>query len=168
MHNGGDILDDCVSASDGGEPSSIQQQANMEWFYTPGIMAIDHLGMGHAMCQATSFGNYTQHMDGYQIQQQQQQYAAQLYSLSGGPHDFRGQPIHEQQHPAVMLQHTVSIPQSLYFGTSQDIQGVATMYAQVSRQQQDPVENLYFAPGMNEFIQSSRSGFSESGPYWLI
>ncbi|GKT56886.1 zinc finger protein 32 [Colletotrichum tofieldiae] len=166
MHNGGDILDDCTSDSDSGESPSTPKHANMQWPPHPqGVMAMNHPGMGHAMSRATSFHDYTQHMNGYQMQQQQQQqYGAHRHSLSGGPNEFHGQSVHEQQHPAVMLQRTASMPQPPYFVTEQGNPGVATMntnmYAQVPRQQQQQVEIPYSAPGMNQSIQSSPSSFS--------
>ncbi|KAK2042855.1 hypothetical protein LZ31DRAFT_469525 [Colletotrichum somersetense] len=166
MHNGGDILDDCTSDSDSGESPSTPKHANMQWPpHHQGVMAMNHHGMGHAMSRAASFNDYTQHMNGYQMQQQQQQqYGAHRHSLSGGPHEFHGQSVHEQQHPAVMLQRTASMPQPPYFVTEQGNPGVATMntnmYAQVPRQQQQQVDIPYSAPGMNQSIQSSPSSFS--------
>ncbi|KAK1968528.1 hypothetical protein LY78DRAFT_655127 [Colletotrichum sublineola] len=167
MHNGGDILDDCTSDSDSGESPSTPKHANMQWPpHHQGVMAMNHPGMGHAMSRAASFNDYTQHMNGYQMQQQQQQqqYGAHRHSLSSGPHEFHGQSVHEQQHPAVMLQRTASMPQPPYFVTEQGNPGVATMntnmYAQVPRQQQQQVDIPYSAPGMNQSIQSSPSSFS--------
>ncbi|TIC97061.1 Pair-rule protein odd-paired [Colletotrichum higginsianum] len=161
----GDILDDCTSDSDSGESPSTPKHANMQWPPHPqGVMAINHPGMGHAMSRAASY-EYGQHMNGYQMQQQQQQqYGAHRHSLSGGPHEFHGQSVHEQQHSAVMLQRTASMPQPPYFVTEQGNPGVATMntnmYAQVPRQQQQQVDIPYSAPGMNQSIQSSPSSFS--------
>ncbi|KAK1990886.1 hypothetical protein LX36DRAFT_591706 [Colletotrichum falcatum] len=154
VDNGGSILNDCTSDFDSGDSPSTLKHANMQWpTHYQENMAMNHTGTDQAMSQAASFNDYTQHMNGYKMQQQQQQqkYGAHRQSLSGGPAEFHGQSVHEQR--------TASMPQPPYFVTEQGNSGFDTMntnmYAQVPRQQQQQVGIPYSAPNMNQSIQIS-------------
>ncbi|OLN92008.1 Zinc finger protein 143 [Colletotrichum chlorophyti] len=155
-----DIIDDCTSDSDSGEsPSTPKMQWNAQ-----GVIPMNHMGHNAGLSRSQSFADFGQHMGHYSMPQQQQQFGTHRPSMSGGAHDFHGQPVYEQAHP--MMQRTASMPSSIYV-TDQNNPGVATMnttmpqqYGQVPRQQQPQVDIPYAAPGMNQSIQSSPSSFS--------
>ena len=168
--NANDMLDDCTSDSDSGESPSTPKHTGMQW-PPQGVMNGNHQGMshGHTMHRAASFADFGQHMNPYMPQQ-----FGHRHSLSGGPHEYHGMPVHEQQHPVQVLHRTASMPQHSYYVTEQANPGVATMNThhqvahqvapqyQVPRQQVErlPLEIPYSAPGLSGSIQSSPSSFS--------
>jgi len=93
------------------------------------------------------------------------------HSLSSGPHEFHGMPVHEQPQGVHGLHRTTSMPQHSYYVTEHGNPGVATMNTTMPTQYQiprQPVERIavdipYSAPGLTGSIQSSPSSFSASG-----
>jgi metal regulatory transcription factor 1 len=158
-----EILDDCTSDSESGESPSTPKHAGMPW--APHGVMPNHHGMphGHTMHRAASFADFGQQMNNYNMQQQY----GHRHSLSGGPHEYHGQPIHEQHPNVQMLHRTASMPQHSYYVTETGNPGVATMNTnpmapqyQVPRQQVERIEIPFSAPGLATSIQSSPSSFS--------
>ncbi len=156
-------LDDCTSESGSDESPSTPKSNAMQW--PPQGVPMNQMSQGHGLHRAASFADFSSHMNQYSMQQQY----GHRHTLSGGPSDFHGQPVHEA---VPILHRTASLPQHSYYVTEQSNPGVATMSsggmpAQYSIPRQ-PVERIaveipYTAPGINASIQSSPSTFSASG-----
>src|SRR3569833_14737 len=158
-------LDDCTSESGSDESPSTPKSNAMQW--PPQGVPINPMPHGHGLHRAASFADFGQHMNQYNMPQY-----GHRHTLSGGPHEFHGQAVHEQHSGMPMLHRTASLPQHSYYVTEQNNPGVATMNkapmpAQYSIPRQ-PVERIaveipYTAPGLTGSIQSSPSSFSALG-----
>jgi len=163
-------LDDCTSESGSDESPSTPKSNAMHW--PPQGVPINPMphGHGHGLHRAASFADFGQHMHPYGMPPY-----GHRHSLSNGPHEFHGMPVHEQ--PQAVhggLHRTASMPQQHphpYYVTDHGNPGVATMNTTMPTQYQiprQPVERIavdipYSAPGLTASIQSSPGSFSTSG-----
>lgn len=161
-----EMLDDCTSDSESGESPATPKHSGMQW-PVQGVMSAGPQPMahGHGLHRAASFAEFGHQMGQYNAIPQ---HYGHRHTVSGGHHEFHGQPV-APQHPGVqMLHRTASMPQS-YYVTEQSNPGVATMNTNPMAQQyqipRQPVERLpleipYSAPGLAASIQSSPTSFS--------
>ncbi|KAK9769868.1 putative C2H2-type domain-containing protein [Seiridium cardinale] len=166
-------LDDCTSDSDSGESPSTPRMSNIPW---PQVGMGGHPGIhGHTIHRASSFADFGHAMNGYAVQHP---YGHRHSVSTGAPHEYHGQPVHEQQqqqqqqqqqHPgAHMLHRTASMPQQTYYVTEHANPGVATMNTnpvptyQVPRQhiERPMIEIPYSATTIAGSLQSSPATFS--------
>lgn len=165
--NPNEALDDCTSESDGGESPATPKHSGMQW-PVQGVIGTGSQPMApaHTLHRAASFADFGQHMNQYNMTQPPY---GHRHTVSGGHHEYHGQPVHGQ-HPGVqMLHRTTGVPQTYYI-TEQNNPGIATMntsaitqqYHQIPRQQVErlPLEIPYSAPAVTSSIQSSPGSFS--------
>ncbi|CAI4212556.1 unnamed protein product [Parascedosporium putredinis] len=138
-----EMLDDCTSDSDSGESPATPKHSGMQW-PVQGVMSAGPQPMahGHGLHRAASFAEFGHQMGQYNAIPQ---HYGHRHTVSGGHHEFHGQPV-APQHPGVqMLHRTASMPQS-YYVTEQSNPGVATMNTNPMAQQyqipRQPVERL--------------------------
>ncbi|KAI5860328.1 hypothetical protein GGS23DRAFT_606875 [Durotheca rogersii] len=175
--------DDFSSESDGGESPSTPKQAGLSW--PANYLAAQPGFQGSAAQRASSFADFGQQVNDYNVQQQ---FNNHRHSISAGDaRDYNGGAVQQPQHPGVhesdvvqqaqhpsihLLQRTASMPQHSYYVTEQSNPGVATMNTNpiqpyhMPRQQPDglPREISYATPGMTGSIQNSPGAFSGTGP----
>ncbi|KEZ43851.1 C2H2 finger domain-containing protein [Scedosporium apiospermum] len=162
-----ELLDDCTSDSDSGESPATPKHSGMQWpvqnVMNAGPQPMSH---SHNLHRAASFAEFGHQMGPYNSLPPQ--HYGHRHTVSGGPHEYHGQPV-PPQHPGVQMIHrTASMPQT-YYVTEQSNPGVATMNTNPMPQQyqipRQPIERLpleipYSAPGLTSSIQSSPSSFS--------
>lgn len=171
-HQGGlhpnEHLDDCSSESDSGESPSTPQHPSMSWSHQDIMPGHSAIPQGQAMHRAATFSDFGQHMNGYPLNQQQQEQYHRHSVSSGIPHEYHDQAVSEHSTDLQMVNRTSSMPQP-YYVTDQGNANIAAMntnpihsqYHLAHQHVERPVVEIpYSAPGITASVQSSPNSFS--------